>query len=58
MGEMQMALLASVLAVAFLAAAFIGRRAGDSAPDVRLLLGTGAALGGLALVLLSTLELT
>lgn len=42
---------ALVLAGIFLVAAFIGRRAGDAARDVRLLMGTGAGFGGLALVL-------
>lgn len=53
MNELHVAMLASALAVAFLVAAAIGRRAGDAPRDLRLMLGTGVACGGAALLLLS-----
>jgi hypothetical protein len=51
--ELQFALLASALAVACLVAAVAGRRAGNDRRDVRLMLAGGAALGGVALILLA-----
>lgn len=53
MTEWHFALMALSLAAAFLVAGIVGRRGGDDARDVRLMLGSGAALGGLALVLFS-----
>ncbi len=53
MSEPDFAVLLSALAVAFFVAAVVGKRGGDTPRDVRLLLASGAAFGGIALVLLS-----
>jgi hypothetical protein len=44
-------LAALSLAATFLLAGLLGRRRGDSARDLRLMLGTGAAFGGIAAAL-------
>ncbi len=53
MSEPDFAVLLSGLAVAFFVAAAVGKRGGDAPRDVRLLLASGAAFGGIALILLS-----
>jgi hypothetical protein len=53
MTELHFALLLSALSLVFLVAGWLGRRSGDAPRDVRLMLGSGAAFGGLTLLLLS-----
>ena len=48
--------LALSLAATCLVAAFLARRSGSDARDVRLMMGIGAALGGASLVFLSLLD--
>jgi hypothetical protein len=54
--DLDLLLLCSTLVAVFIAAGFAGTRAGGARRALRLLLGTGAALGGLALLLLSLRE--
>ena len=56
MSETHTVLLVATLAGALLLAGVIGHRSGDDRADVRLMLGSAAALGGLALILLSFLQ--
>ena len=53
MTELHVALMLSALSLAFIVAALVGRRRGDAHRDVRLVLGCGAACGGLTLAVLS-----
>lgn len=53
MTDLHLALMAGSLALAFCLAAWLGRRRGDDAGDLRLVLGTGAGFGGAALILAS-----
>jgi hypothetical protein len=56
LADLNLLLLCSTLAVVFIAAAFAGKRTGSARRALRLLLGTGAALGGLTLLLRSLQE--
>jgi hypothetical protein len=56
LADLNLLLLCSTLAVVFIATAFAGKRAGSARRALRLLLGTGAALGGLTLLLRSLQE--
>lgn len=53
MADWHLGLMALSVAGALVAAGLLGRRGGHEARDTRLMLGLGAALGGVALVLFS-----
>ena len=58
MDDWQYAAPALGLALACAVAGIAGRRGANARRDVRLMLGTGAALGGLALLLLALQDIT
>lgn len=53
MNEQSFAVMALVLGAACLLGALLSRREGADRRDVRLMLGSGAGLGGVALLLLA-----
>jgi hypothetical protein len=53
MNEHDFAIMAAALGAACLLAGALGRRMGNERRDTRLMMGSGAALGGAALVLFS-----
>jgi hypothetical protein len=53
MNQQDFAIMAAALGAACLLAAALGRRLGNERRDTRLMMGSGAALGGVALVLFS-----
>lgn len=53
MSDLHAVLLVATVGGALLLAAAVGHRRGDDRADVRLMLGSAAAFGGLALILLS-----
>jgi len=54
--DLDLLLLCSTLVAVFIAVALAGKRGSGARRTLRLLLGTGAALGGVALLLLSLRE--
>lgn len=53
MNEHMLTIMAASLGACLLLAAFLGNRSGKDKRDVRLMMGSGAALGGIALIIIS-----